>query len=46
MSGNKTKIFRADDSVIRVDIMGMGYPLQDGDQIELGGEAALSVTLS
>ncbi|OIN60976.1 FHA domain-containing protein [Arsenicibacter rosenii] len=46
MSGNKTKIFRSDDSVVRVDIMGMGYPLQDGDQIELGGEATLSVTIS
>lgn len=40
-SGNKTKIFHPDDTIERADIPGMGYPLQHGDQIELGGEVVL-----
>ncbi|MCX6215074.1 FHA domain-containing protein [Spirosoma sp.] len=40
-SGNKTKIFHPDGSLDRADILGMGYPLQHGDQIELGGEVTL-----
>ncbi|GAB3916536.1 FHA domain-containing protein [Larkinella terrae] len=40
-SGNKTKIMHPDNSVERADIAGMGYPLRDGDQIELGGEVVL-----
>lgn len=40
-SGNKTKIMHPDETVERADIGGMGYPLQDGDQIELGGEVVL-----
>lgn len=40
-SGNKTKIMHTDDSIERADIPGMGYPLRDGDQIELGGEVTL-----
>lgn len=42
-SGNKTKILHANDTVERADIPGIGYPLSPGDQIELGGEAKLSV---
>ncbi len=40
-SGNKTKLFHPDESMERADIPGMGYPLQHGDQIELGGEVTL-----
>ncbi len=40
-SGNKTKIFHPNDSVERADIPGMSYPLQNGDQIELGGAVVL-----
>lgn len=40
-SGNKTKIIHPDDSVERADIPGVGYPLIDGDQIELGGGVVL-----
>lgn len=40
-SGNKTKIFHPDNSLERADIAGMGYPLQHGDQIELGGAVTL-----
>ncbi len=40
-SGNKTKIFHPNDSVERADIPGMSYPLQNSDQIELGGEVIL-----
>ncbi|MFD2572738.1 FHA domain-containing protein [Spirosoma soli] len=40
-SGNKTKVLHADNSIERADIAGMGYPLDNGDQIELGGEATL-----
>ncbi len=40
-SGNKTKIIHPDDSIERADIPGVGYPLADGDQIELGGGVVL-----
>ena len=40
-SGNKTKIMHPDDHIERADIAGMVYPLQNGDQIELGGEVML-----
>lgn len=40
-SGNKTKIFHPDNGMERADIAGMGYPLQHGDQIELGGAVTL-----
>lgn len=40
-SGNKTKIFHPDNRVERADIGGLNYPLQDGDQIELGGAVTL-----
>lgn len=40
-SGNKTKIFHPDNRMERADIAGMGYPLQHGDQIELGGAVML-----
>ncbi|MBD2703875.1 FHA domain-containing protein [Spirosoma sp. BT702] len=39
--GNKTKIIHPNDSRERADIAGMSYPLQSGDQIELGGEVML-----
>ncbi|MEZ0538919.1 FHA domain-containing protein [Fibrella arboris] len=40
-NGNKTKILRADDTVERADLPGVGYTVSPGDQIELGGEAKL-----
>ncbi|WP_461128639.1 FHA domain-containing protein [Spirosoma aerophilum] len=40
-SGNKTKLFHPDERMERADIPGMGYPLQSGDQIELGGAVTL-----
>lgn len=43
-SGNKTKILHPDDSIDRADIAGMSYPLDDGDQIELGGTVTLLFT--
>ena len=45
MSDNKTKILKTDDSIIRVYILGMGYELADGDQIELGGEVKMLIEL-
>lgn len=44
-NGNKTKILRADDTVERADLPGVGYVLAPGDQIELGGEAKLLLEL-
>lgn len=44
-NGNKTKILRANDTVERVDLPGVGYGLAPGDQIELGGDAKLLVEL-
>ncbi|GAB3945232.1 hypothetical protein GCM10028805_13980 [Spirosoma harenae] len=43
--GNKTKIIHPNDSIERADIAGMSYPLQSGDQIELGGEVTLLFAL-
>ncbi|MFD1142989.1 FHA domain-containing protein [Larkinella insperata] len=40
-NGNKTKIMHPDDTIERADILGVTYPLQSGDQIELGGEVTL-----
>ena len=40
-SGNKTKIFKANNKVERVDIAEIGHELKNGDQIELGGGAKL-----
>ncbi|RAJ99991.1 hypothetical protein LX87_01689 [Larkinella arboricola] len=40
-NGNKTKIMHPDDTIERADILGVTYPLQHGDQIELGGEVTL-----
>ncbi|MEZ0483886.1 FHA domain-containing protein [Fibrella aquatica] len=40
-NGNKTKILRADDTIERADLPGVGYAIAAGDQIELGGEANL-----
>jgi len=44
-SGNKTKIFHSDERMERADIAGMSYPLQHGDQIELGGSVTLQFEL-
>lgn len=44
-NGNKTKILRADDTIERADLPGVGYVLRPGDQIELGGEAKLLLEL-
>ncbi|HTL06902.1 MAG TPA: hypothetical protein VL307_01550 [Chitinophagaceae bacterium] len=40
-NGNKTKIFKANNQVERVDIAGIGHELSNGDQIELGAGAKL-----
>jgi len=40
-SGNKTKIFKANNKIERVDIAEIGHELRNGDQIELGGGAKL-----
>ncbi|MVM31215.1 FHA domain-containing protein [Spirosoma sp. HMF4905] len=45
-SGNKTKIMHPDDRIERADIANLVYPLQDGDQIELGGEVMLLFKLA
>ena len=45
-NGNKTKILRANDTVERADLPGVGYVLMPGDQIELGGEAKLLMELA
>ena len=45
-NGNKTKILRANDTVERADLPGVGYILMPGDQIELGGEAKLLIELA
>jgi pSer/pThr/pTyr-binding forkhead associated (FHA) protein len=44
-SGNKTKIFKAGNRIERLDIDGVAHALEDGDQIELGGEARLLFTV-
>lgn len=45
-NGNKTKILRANDTIERADLPGVGYILSPGDQIELGGEAKLLLELA
>jgi hypothetical protein len=40
-NGNKIKIHTADDKIKWLNIYGVGHSLQEGDQIELGGEAIL-----
>lgn len=40
-NGNKTKVHTADDKVKWLNIYGVGHALQEGDQIELGGEVVL-----
>lgn len=42
--GNKTKLIHPDNTLERADIGGMHYPLQHGDQLELGGEVMLLFT--
>lgn len=44
-NGNKTKILRTNDTIERADLPGVGYVLNPGDQIELGGEAKLLLEL-
>ena len=44
-NGNKTKILRTNDTTERADLPGVGYVLNPGDQIELGGEAKLVLEL-
>ena len=44
-NGNKTKILRTDDTIERADLPGVGYVINPGDQIELGGEAKLVLEL-
>ena len=39
--GNKIKVHTADDKIKWLNLYGVSHPLQDGDQIELGGEAVL-----
>ncbi len=45
-NGNKTKILRTNDTTERADLPGVGYILNPGDQIELGGEAKLLLELA
>ena len=40
-NGNKVKVHTADDKVKWLNIYGVAHLLQEGDQIELGGEAVL-----
>lgn len=40
-SGNKLKVHTADDRIKLLNMYGIGHHLQDGDQIELGGEAVI-----
>ena len=41
MSENKTRIYKHDESIVRVEVLGMKYELEDGDQIQLGEKARL-----
>lgn len=45
-SGNKIKLLKANGQVERVYIPEVGHELQDGDQIELGGQAILQFTIA
>lgn len=40
-NGNKIKVHTADDKVKWLNIFGVAHILQEGDQVELGGEAVL-----
>jgi hypothetical protein len=40
-NGNKVKVHTADDKTKWLNIYGVAHILQDGDQVELGGEAVL-----
>lgn len=40
-NGNKIKVHTADDKIKFLNLYGVAHPLQEGDQIELGGEAIL-----
>lgn len=40
-SGNKIKVHTADDKIKSLNMYGIAHHLQEGDQIELGGEAVL-----
>ncbi|WP_276480314.1 FHA domain-containing protein [Paraflavitalea pollutisoli] len=40
-SGNKVKVHTVDDRIKMLNMYGIAHHLQDGDQIELGGEAVL-----
>ncbi len=40
-SGNKIKVHTADDKIKNLNMYGIAHQLQEGDQIELGGEAIL-----
>ena len=41
--GNSSKIYRADGQTIRLDLEKHPYPLQQNDQIELGGREGVSI---
>lgn len=45
-NGNKIKIHTADDKIKWLNIYGVAHLLQEGDQIELGGEAILRFMLA
>lgn len=40
-NGNKTKVHTAGDKIKWLNIYGIGHLLEEGDQVELGGEAVL-----
>lgn len=40
-NGNKIKVHTTDDKIKWLNMYGIAHPLQEGDQIELGGEAVL-----
>lgn len=44
-NGNKLKVHTADDKVKWLNIYGVAHALQEGDQVELGGEAVLRFKL-
>jgi len=43
--GNKTKISRQNEAAAKMQTMEIGYRLQHGDQVMLGGEAVLEILL-
>jgi hypothetical protein len=44
-NGNKLKVHTADDKIKWLNIYGVAHALQEGDQVELGGEAVLRFKL-